>query len=33
MRITIVTLFPEFFDSFVSTSIIKRALDRKTGGI
>ena len=29
MRITIVTLFPEFFDSFVSTSIIKRALDRK----
>lgn len=29
MRITIVTLFPEFFDSFVSTSIIKRALDRE----
>lgn len=29
MKITVLTLFPEFFDSFVSTSIIKRALDRK----
>ena len=28
MKITIVTLFPEFFDSFKTTSIIKRALDR-----
>lgn len=27
MKITIVTLFPEFFNSFTSTSIIKRALD------
>lgn len=27
MKITIVTLFPEFFDSFKNTSIIKRALD------
>lgn len=26
MRITVLTLFPEFFDSFISTSIIKRAL-------
>lgn len=29
MKITVLTLFPEFFDSFVSTSIIKRALDRE----
>ena len=28
MKITVLTLFPEFFDSFVSTSIIKRAIDR-----
>lgn len=27
MKITICTLFPEFFDRFVSTSIIKRAID------
>lgn len=27
MKITILTLFPEFFDSFVNTSIIKRAID------
>lgn len=27
MRITVLTLFPEFFDSFVNTSIIKRALN------
>lgn len=29
MKITILTLFPEFFDSFQSTSIIKRALEEK----
>lgn len=29
MKITILTLFPEFFDSFQTTSIIKRALDAK----
>ena len=29
MKITILTLFPEFFDSFVSTSIIKRAIEAK----
>ena len=29
MKITILTLFPEFFDSFQATSIIKRALDRQ----
>lgn len=28
MKITVLTLFPEFFDSFTATSIIKRALDR-----
>ncbi len=28
MKITILTLFPEFFDSFINTSIIKRALDK-----
>ena len=28
MKITVLTLFPEFFDSFISTSIIKRAIDR-----
>ncbi len=28
MKISIVTLFPEMFDSFKSTSIIKRALER-----
>ncbi len=27
MKITVLTLFPEFFDSFQTTSIIKRALD------
>ena len=27
MKITVLTLFPEFFDSFQATSIIKRALD------
>ncbi|MDF9824387.1 tRNA (guanine37-N1)-methyltransferase [Breznakia sp. PF5-3] len=27
MKITILTLFPEFFDSFKATSIIKRAID------
>lgn len=29
MRITIMTLFPEFFDSFKTTSIIKKALDNE----
>lgn len=29
MKITVLTLFPEFFDSFKTTSIIKRALDRE----
>lgn len=29
MKITVLTLFPEFFDSFTSTSIIKRAIDAK----
>lgn len=29
MKITILTLFPEFFDSFQTTSIIKRALDQE----
>ena len=29
MRITVMTLFPEFFDSFQTTSIIKKALDKK----
>lgn len=28
MRISVLTLFPTFFDSFVSTSIIKRAIDQ-----
>ena len=28
MKITVLTLFPEFFDSFTSTSIIKRAIER-----
>ncbi len=28
MKITVMTLFPEFFDSFKTTSIIKRALER-----
>lgn len=27
MRITVLTLFPEFFNSFINTSIIKRALN------
>lgn len=27
MKISVLTLFPEFFDSFVSTSIIKRAIE------
>ena len=29
MKITMLTLFPEFFDSFQNTSIIKRAIDNK----
>lgn len=29
MKITILTLFPEYFDSFKTTSIIKRALEQK----
>lgn len=29
MKITVLTLFPEFFDSFCSTSIIKRALEQQ----
>lgn len=29
MKITILTLFPEFFTSFVNTSIIKRAIEKK----
>lgn len=29
MRITVMTLFPEFFDSFKTTSIIKKALENK----
>ncbi|MEG1638838.1 MAG: tRNA (guanosine(37)-N1)-methyltransferase TrmD, partial [Erysipelotrichaceae bacterium] len=29
MRITILTLFPEYFDCFQTTSIIKRALENK----
>ena len=29
MKITVLTLFPEFFDSFRSTSIIKRALEQQ----
>ncbi len=29
MRITVLTLFPEYFDSFAATSIIKRALEKK----
>ena len=29
MRIDILTLFPEMFDGFLSSSIIKRAIDRK----
>ena len=29
MKITVMTLFPEFFDSFQTTSIIKRAIERK----
>ena len=28
MKITVLTLFPEFFDSFQSTSIIKRAIEQ-----
>lgn len=28
MKITVLTLFPEFFESFTATSIIKRALER-----
>ena len=27
MKITVITIFPEFFDSFTTTSIIKRAID------
>lgn len=29
MKITILTLFPEYFTSFVSTSIVKRAIEQK----
>lgn len=29
MRITVLTLFPEFFDSFQTTSIIKKAIENK----
>lgn len=29
MRITVLTLFPEFFDSFQTTSIIKRAIEKQ----
>ena len=29
MKITILTLFPEFFESFLNTSIIKRALSKE----
>lgn len=29
MKITVMTLFPEFFDSFQSTSIIKKALENR----
>ena len=29
MKITVLTLFPEFFDSFISTSITKRAIEKK----
>lgn len=29
MKITVLTLFPEYFDSFAATSIIKRALEKK----
>lgn len=29
MKITVMTLFPEFFDSFQATSIIKRALEKE----
>lgn len=29
MKITIMTLFPEFFDSFQTTSIIKRAIEKQ----
>lgn len=29
MKISVLTLFPQFFDSFVSTSIIKRAIDKQ----
>ena len=28
MKITILTLFKEFFDGFINTSIIKRAIDK-----
>ena len=27
MKITVITIFPEFFASFTSTSIIKRAIE------
>ena len=33
MRITVLTLFPEMFDGFLHTSIIKRALDKQQVGI
>lgn len=29
MKISILSLFPNFFDSFINTSIIKRAIDKK----
>ena len=33
MKISILTLFPEMFENFVSSSIIKRAIDSKLGDI
>ena len=30
MKITILTLFPEMFDGFINTSIIKRALAKES---
>ena len=29
MKISVITIFPEFFDSFQTTSIIKRAIENK----
>jgi tRNA (guanine37-N1)-methyltransferase len=33
MKITILTLFPQMFDGFLSNSIIKRAIAKKTVNI